>query len=85
LPAETVNVAEFDELVKDAKWDEAAAWVNDALNVSPDSASSLSTVASLLGSMLMQKKRFPEATELAQRSLAAVAAADVSLRPSRGP
>ena len=125
-PAETVPVAEFNELVKSAKWDEAAAWVDDALKVNPnstkllalsfqlanqtmraqpdasekrfaglidkwcvdqplsiESARRLSLATSMLGSMLIQRKRLPEALEVAQRSLAAVTAAGDSLRPVR--
>jgi len=125
-PGGTVNVAEFNELVKAAKWDEAAALVDDALKVNPDStkllalsfqlanqtmraqpeasekryaglidkwiavqplttesARSLSMATSTLGSMLMQKKRLPEALEVAQRSLAAVTASGDSIRPAR--
>ena len=36
-PAETVPVAEFNEFVKTAKWDEAATWVDNALKVNPNS------------------------------------------------
>ncbi len=124
--ADTVNAAEFNELIKGAKWDEAAALIDDALKANPDSAKllsmsfqlanqtmrtqpeasekryagliakwssaqpisiesarSLSMATSMLGSMLMQKKRLPEAIEVAQRSLAAVTATGDSLRAIR--
>ena len=59
-PATPVDVSEFTELVKGAKWDDAAAWIDAALKESPDSPRLLS-LSLQLASQTMRSQ--PEASE----------------------
>ena len=59
-PATPVDVSEFNELVKGAKWDDAAAWVDAALKESPDSPRLLSLSLQLANNTMRSQ---PEASE----------------------
>jgi len=60
-PATTpIDVTEFTELVKGAKWDDAAAWVDAALKESPDSPRLLSLSLQLANNTMRSQ---PEASE----------------------
>ncbi len=64
-PASTIEVSEFNELVKGSKWDDAAAWVDAALKENPDSSKLLSLSLQLANQTMRAQpeaaaKRFSE-------------------------
>lgn len=59
-PATPIDVSAFNELVKGAKWDDAAAWVDAALKESPDSTRLLSLSLQLANQTIRSQ---PEASE----------------------